>query len=162
MRPGDFVITEAKGPLGWMVGAITLSRYCHVRLVIDEDGTCISADRDGAVLDAPRPGEIIVSPPLTDEQRGQIRETALPLLGTPYGFWDAAVLGLAHLGYRSASLERQIERPDRLFCSQLVDLVWSRVGFHAFNDGRLPQNVTPGDLADLALRSGWTVVNPIS
>jgi hypothetical protein len=36
-----------------------------------------------------------------------------------------------------------------------VDLVWRSVGFHAFTDGRLPQNVSPGDIADLALVNGW-------
>jgi hypothetical protein len=39
-----------------------------------------------------------------------------------------------------------------LICSQLVDLCYLRAGAHLFDDGRLPGDVTPGDL--------WKLLNP--
>jgi hypothetical protein len=33
-----------------------------------------------------------------------------------------------------------------LICSQLVDEAYLRAGVHLFDDGRLPGDVTPGDL----------------
>uniref|UniRef100_A0A9E7SI19 Nicotinamide mononucleotide transporter n=1 Tax=Arthrobacter phage SWEP2 TaxID=2945958 RepID=A0A9E7SI19_9CAUD len=159
MRPGDVVLTPASGGFGNIVSTVTWSRYSHVSLVVDHDGTTISANRSGAEWDGIYEGDVVVSPPLSDVQRDLIHRAAVPLIGTPYGYRDVVALGLARMGFTSASLARQVERPDRLFCSQLVDLIWRRVGFHAFDDGRLPQAVTPGDIADLALRKGWDPVD---
>jgi hypothetical protein len=33
-----------------------------------------------------------------------------------------------------------------MICSQLVDTILCRAGYHLFADGRLPQDVTPGAL----------------
>lgn len=159
LRPGDVVLTPASGGIGNLIAAVTWSRYSHVSVVIDDEGNTVSANPDGAELDGIFEDDVVISPPLTDAQRDGIRAAALDLLGTPYGRWDVFVLGLARLGFSSPSLAREVARPDRLFCSQLVDLVWRRVGFHAFDDGRLPQAVTPGDIADMALRKGWPPVD---
>jgi hypothetical protein len=143
-------------PLGHAVTWFDLSRYCHVRLVTSEDGATVEADLKGAVRGRVRAGDVIVSPPLTDAQRALIGEAAAGLVGTPYGFPDIAALALKRLGIRLPGLNHRIERSDRLICSQLVDVVWQSVGFRGFDDGRLPQDVTPGDIADLSLADGWT------
>jgi hypothetical protein len=37
-----------------------------------------------------------------------------------------------------------------MICSQLADEAAMRGGWHLFSDGRIPQDVTPGDLWKLA------------
>lgn len=158
MRPGDFVLETPEDRLGSIVAAVSGGRYSHVRLVVDEDGRTLSALDEGAVWeDMVYDGDLVVSPPLTDAQREQIAAVAQDLHGAPYARLGFVLVGLARLGLRTPWLSRELDRPDRLICSQLVDLAWRRVGFHAFDDGRQPQDVTPGDLADLAFRSGWPV-----
>ena len=155
MRPGDLALVRPDAFVGYAVSVFTISRYCHVRLIVDEGGTTVEALPSGAALGRVQEGDVIVSAPLTTYERAAVPGAARALLGVPYGYLDVAALGLAQVGLRLPSLARRIERPDRLFCSQLADLVWQTVGFHAFDDGRLPQNVSPGDLADLAFTSGW-------
>ncbi len=41
---------------------------------------------------------------------------------------------------------KRLCRKDRLICSQLVDEAYRLADIHLFNDGRLPQLVSPGDL----------------
>ena len=158
MRPGDFILEPPEDRLGSLVAAVSGGRYSHVRLVVDEDGRTLSAQDEGAVWeDRVFEGDVLVSPPLTDAQRAMISTVAWRLHGTPYARLGFVLVGLARLGLRTPWLSRELDRPDRLICSQLVDLAWRRVGFHAFDDGRQPQDVTPGDLADLAFREGWDV-----
>lgn len=71
---------------------------------------------------------------------------ARDLIGTPYAFADYLALGLAHLGVRARPLRRYIQASGHMICSQLVDEVYRRQGVHLFTDGRLPMDVTPGDL----------------
>jgi hypothetical protein len=156
MRPGDAALYRPHNTLGEAIAAFTRSRYCHVRLIVDEDGSTVEADFKGAIQGHVQDGDVIVSPPLTDAQRAIIPVVAEHLIGTPYGFLDIAALALASVGIRNRWLAARIARTDQLICSQLVDVVWQATGFHAFADGRLPQDVTPGDIADTALSNGWT------
>jgi hypothetical protein len=155
VQPGDIALFRPHNWVGRAISVFTTSRYCHVRLIVDSDGSTVEADFGGAIRGRVQPGDVIVSPPLTPERRARIRAVAGTMVGIPYGFVDILALGLAQLGLRLPSLARRIARPDRLFCSQLVDLAWGTVGFEAFTDGRLPQDVSPGDLADLAFVSDW-------
>jgi hypothetical protein len=156
MLPGDVALFRPHNLVGRAISVITTSRYCHARLIVDTDGSTVEADfAPGAKRGHVEDGDLILSPPLTPEQRDKAPAVASALIGIPYGWSDVFALGLAQFGVRLPSLSRQVARPDRLFCSQLVDLVWRAVGFRAFDDGRLPQNVSPGDIADLALCSGW-------
>ena len=166
MLPGDVALLRPNGWVGEGVDLVSRSRYCHVRLITDADGSTVEANPPGAFRGSVREGDVIVSVPLTDAQRALVAEAAGPLVGTPYGFLDVAALGLAQFDLRLPILRQRLARPDRLFCSQLVDLVWQSVGFHAFTPAtdpeyqrtgkeRLPQDVTPGDIADLAFTSGW-------
>jgi hypothetical protein len=155
MLPGDIALCHPDGWVGHDICFATRSRYCHVRLITDADGSTVEANPPGAFRGRVQRGDVVVSVPLTDAQRAKVPALAGDLVGTPYGWLDVAALGLAQFGLQLPVLERRLARPDRLFCSQLVDVVWQSVEFHAFDDGRLPQNVTPGDLAELSFASGW-------
>ena len=156
MKPGDVALYRPHNTLGATVAWLTRARYCHVRLIVDEAGHTVEADLKGAIRGAVQKGDVIVTAPLTDAQRAAIPALAAGVVGTPYGFLDILALLLAAFGLRFRWLAHRVGRSDRLICSQLVDVVWQAAGFHAFDDGRLPQDVTPGDIADTALSTGWT------
>lgn len=97
---------------------------------------------------------------LSREERDAIVTAAVGMVGTPYGLLDCIALALAQkkLGSRvdvRKALEeqpwwvRRLQRRDTVICSQLVDRVYQQAGIHLFNDGRLEDWVTPGDLGDL-------------
>lgn len=156
--PGDIALHGSHTFIGLGIQFGTRSRFNHVRLVIDEQGNTVEAEPRGASRGVIVTTDVVVRPPLSLAQRRRIRGLADATLGTPYGFLDVAALGLAQFGLVLPGVKRRIVRPDRLFCSQLVDYVWTEAGYHAFDDGRVPQNVSPGDLADLAFREGWPVI----
>ncbi|MCZ9884652.1 hypothetical protein [Arthrobacter sp. B2a2-09] len=158
MRPGDFILESPTGLWGSVVASVSGGRYNHARLVVDESGRSLSAESDGAVWEPNTfEGDVVVSPPMTDAHRARIAAIADELVGTPYSRRGLVLVGLARLGLRTPWLSRELDRPGSLICSQLIDLSWRRAGFDAFADGRQPQDVTPGDLADLAFRNGWDV-----
>jgi uncharacterized protein YycO len=84
--------------------------------------------------------------PLTSEQRSRISAAAIWMVGTPYSFLDYASIALAHYRIRPRWVRDFVADSDHLICSQLVDEAYLRAGVHLFNDGRLPGDVTPGDL----------------
>lgn len=92
------------------------------------------------------PGFGWVRLPLTDEQRALVSPTALRLIGTPYSFLDYLSLALLHLGLPRRLTAGRVTSSGHMICSQLVDAVLCRAGFHLFDDGRLSQDVTPGAL----------------
>ena len=155
MPPGDIALVRPNGWVGRIISLVTSARYRHVRLIVDADGSTVEANPPGAFRGKVLEGDVVVSVPLTDAERAQVAAEAGKLVGIPYGFLDVLALGLAQFGWKLPILSKRLARPDRLFCSQLVDLAWQRVSFQAFTDDRLPQDVTPGDLADLALCSAW-------
>lgn len=78
---------------------------------------------------------------------------AVRLLGTPYSWLDIAALTLADLGWNVQQRDGTLTRVGRriasnktLVCSALVVLAWARAGVTLL-PGRLPGEVTPGDLA---------------
>lgn len=83
---------------------------------------------------------------LTPEQVTQLQRVTPRYLHTPYSFLDYLSLALVACGIRPAWLRRYVASTKHMICSQLVDQLMSDVGVHLFNDGRLPQDVTPGDL----------------
>lgn len=68
------------------------------------------------------------------------------LVGVPYSFLDYLSLTLLHLGLPRRLTARRVTDSGHMICSQLVDTVLCRAGYHLFDDGRLPQDVTPGAL----------------
>jgi hypothetical protein len=74
-----------------------------------------------------------------------------------YGFLDIGALALRQFGINLGPVNRRIARSDRMICSQLVDECYRRAGVHLFA-GRLSQDVTPGDLADLITKHDWSAI----
>lgn len=98
--------------------------------------------------------------------RGQrIAEIAVGLLGRSYNFIDLVVLAWVNLRYDPTDppappnrFERRVMDDSRLICSQLGDLACLGAGVHLFDDGRLPGQVTPGDLAEVLANPDWPIV----
>lgn len=158
MRPGDFALERGHGLVAAAIRLGTRSRFNHAKLVISENGDVLESLADGAEYGTVKPTDLVIETPLTDAERAAIPDIATLLYGTPYAWLDVVAIGLAQFGIVSRWSERRLARPDRLFCSQLVDYAWSLAGFKAFNDGRPPQAVSPGDLADLAFVDSWRVL----
>jgi len=83
-----------------------------------------------------------------------IAQIAVALKGTPYSFVDYAALAAiaAHLPLSSRLLRHYVADSGHMICSQLVDYCYMKAGVHLFNDGRLPGDVTPGDLYGLVVQ----------
>jgi len=98
--------------------------------------------------DEPRigPGFGYVRLPLTDDQRSLVHPWVLERIGTPYSFLDYLSIGLLHLGLPRRLVAGRVTSSRHMICSQLVDAALTDAGFHLFDDGRLPQDVTPGAL----------------
>ncbi len=80
---------------------------------------------------------------------------ALRYVNTPYSFLDYVSLLAHHLdpvwklapeACGSQALARYVRDSGHMICSQLADQALSDAGFHVFDDGRLPQDVTPAAL----------------
>lgn len=163
--PGTIGLTRIRGVVGWLIAFGQLitgdaSRYSHVFVVLD-DGTAVEAMPGGAritPLSAYEGRQVAYGwmVPLTGEQRAAIVRAARSYVGVPYGFSDYLALALARLGIRPAWLRRYIAASGRMICSQLADQAYRDAGVVLFGDGRLPQDVTPGDLANLFIeRADW-------
>lgn len=157
-RPGDFGLTRTREPLGFILRlALALngdaSRWTHAFVVL-EDGLCIEAAPLGARIVPLKKyaGRSVYSTgrlDVTDEQRARIAVEAAALVGVPYSFLDYLALALVRYAGGSGWLGRYLQSREHQICSQLVDSAYLRAGVHLFDDGRLPQDVTPGDLARL-------------
>lgn len=163
IKPGDIGLTRIGGVLGFFVSlgqhlAGDSSRYTHAYIVLDDE-TVIAAQPGGARIDKLsdyKNKAIYIQLNLTDEQRKHIVTIARSLEGLPYSFLDYLALALARFGIRPKWLLNYIKNTGHMICSQLCDEVYRRAGIHLFNDNRLPQDVTPGDLLYvLAGEQGW-------
>ena len=156
--PGDIGLYRIPGIGGFLIGLGQLllgdgSRYTHAFIVVD-DFRAIAAQPSGArydYLEQNYPQAIYSTGriPLTDAQRVSIVAEATKLLGTPYSWLDYLSIGLYRFHIRFGFIERYIQDSGHMICSQLVDEVYKRAGIALFSDGRLPQSVTPGDIADV-------------
>jgi cell wall-associated NlpC family hydrolase len=148
---GSYGVTATGGWAGWFIRLGTFSRYNHA-FIVGPNGVIVEANPTGAEI-----GHISQYPKarynlhtsLPDATREQIWRNAEALLGTKYGWLDILALSLRFFGLRWGWIEARIKRQDRLICSQLVTLAYARAGVHLFDDGRLAQDVNPGDLADI-------------
>lgn len=91
-------------------------------------------------------------------KREGIVKIARSLEHTKYGYLQYLYMGVLALSGKDGSLDqprgwftrwlaKRITDRGSLICSQLVDFTYERAGIKLFKDERLPQNVTPGDLA---------------
>lgn len=164
-QPGDFGLTTIGGFTGWWVniGQAMIgdsSRYTHAFIVVDEHNV-VEAMPGGArtgSLDRYNGRAVFSDQDLTPAQRTAIVNAAIARIGTPYSFLDYLSLALLHWGVRPKWLKNYIKNKGHQICSQLVDDCYLEAGVHLFDDGRLPQDVTPGDLTysgyvDLRVRS---------
>lgn len=153
VQKGDFGLAQIKGPLGvfisfcqWLTG--DASRYTHAFVVIDDDWAVEARPwRSGFVKYRERWPEAVFSHlELTPRDRDNIALHAMTLVNRTYNWLDYLALALAAAHIRPKWLRKYIGDSGHLICSQLVDLAYLNAGVHLFDDGRLPMDVTPGDL----------------
>lgn len=174
--PGAFFLTTIDGWTGrWVAAAQAFVRgrstYTHAGLILDH-GQMIEALPGGAritriekLLDYAADGKPLLicdapvqrylkgkgSPGAEQQIRTEIASKARYLEGVPYSFLDYAALAMAEWKLPGWQLVRdRVESSQHLICSALCDRAYSWSGIHLFDDGRLPGDVTPGDLADWA------------
>jgi cell wall-associated NlpC family hydrolase len=160
-QPGDFALTRISGFTGRFVAAgqalVGDAAPVQHAYVYVGNGEIVQAMPGGAELirleDAAEPvvwstGKV----PLTAADRMRICGAARGLVGTPYSFLDYGSIALAHYRIRPAWVRDFVADSGHLICSQLVDEAYLRAGIHLFSDGRLPGDVTPGDL--------WKLLHP--
>ena len=154
-KPGDIGFTKIEGLLGkfvylaqWFNG--DRSRWTHVFLVLSEDWI-IEARPGGATLfplsEYKHREVLFASPELSQRQRDRIVAEARMMEGTPYSFADYLALFLQRTGLCRGLTRKYVKDSGHMICSQFVDEAYRRAGMHLFDDGRPPQEVTPGDLA---------------
>lgn len=153
-QPGDIGLVSVSGLVGrairigqWLNGD-GWSRYEHAFVAVDP-GTVVQAQPGGAVR-APMPNLLVMWLSCPDQYRDGVVKAALELVGTPYSFADYAALAAVRLHLPSKRLRAYVKSTGHMICSQLCDEAARRGGWHLFTDGRLPQDVTPGDLWQLA------------
>lgn len=154
-QPGDFALTKIRGVIGAVINAgqylVGDGSPVQHALVYVGNGEIVQAMPGGAELirleDASEPvlwstGRILLTP----VERRLICLKARGLVGTPYSFLDYASIALAHYRIRPRWIRDFVADSGHLICSQLVDEAYLRAGVHLFDDGRIPGDVTPGDL----------------
>lgn len=150
---GDFFVVRTGGIVGALIRLVTRSQYNHAGIYMPPNATmCVEANPAGASLDPSDYGKDLLLASkilITPQQRLDIQQHAQEVIGVKYGFLDLVSLAALQFGIKPKFIRRQVTKSNRMICSQLVDEVYRRAGVHLFNDGRLSQDVTPGDLARL-------------
>lgn len=80
------------------------------------------------------------------DQEYRVPEAARSFVGTPYDFKTYGVIPPYRAGLRPEWIKDIIAGTDTMMCSRLVDASLAAAGYHLFDDGRLPGNVTPSEL----------------
>lgn len=152
---GDFGVVPIPGQAGrlirlgqWLNGD-GYADYEHAFVVVS-DTQVVEARPAGAGYAAlGRIGAVYYSCP--EEHREAVASAAIGLIGTPYSPEDYFALAAVrfHLDLIATPLRKYIADSGHMICSQLVDEAYLRGGVHLYNDGRLPGDVTPGDLYQL-------------
>lgn len=137
MKPGDYVCVSIPwlhknvlsiplvlpNVIGYGIRLFTWSRYDHSFIYIGR-GLIVEAQPEGAVVSHIKKyasnRQVVGS--AEGCNRMDITDKAVKLVGTPYGFLDIAYLALTTLGIKNKYMLKQVERQDRLICSQLVAL----------------------------------------
>ena len=149
--PGDFAVVATPGIMARLIRLVTRSTVNHA-FILTDPREIIEAAPSGArqAILAKYDGmyQAWSSMDLSPTVRAAIIDHALDHVGDPYSWIDDACIGLTHLfGWHvPAAVRRRLARPDRLMCSQLVDVAYLEAGVHLFSDGRIPGDVAPSDL----------------
>lgn len=164
-QPGDIGLTQIDGHvgrairLGQLLNGDGFADYEHAFVVVDTAGshfpdeavTIIEAEPGGARF-APfgqYAGRDVVYLRCPDRHRLTVARAVRDLVGTPYSFADYASLAARRLHIPVPHLRSYIADSGHMICSQLADEAAARGGWHLFDDGRWPGDVTPGDLYQL-------------
>lgn len=160
-RPGDIFLTSSNSRIGGLVRLLQAiigdySIYTHCGIVL-EHGDIVEAMPEGArVRDLTEykndPRIVFSNFDLTDKQRNDICAAALSYVGVGYSWADYLYMALNHWGLKSKWIKRHIATSRKMICSQLVTQCYTDAGIDLFTDGRTPEDVTPGDLANLFLK----------
>jgi uncharacterized protein YycO len=162
-QPGDFALCRIPGIAGRaialgerLIGDASAVQHAYVYV---GDGNIVQAMPSGAELVPLSEAEPAVvwsgsAINLTESQRDAICHIAKHFVGTPYGWLDYISLALAAWHIRPGFVKRRITQDDTLICSQLVDYAYECGGVWLFDDGRIPGDVTPGDLLRLLQQKG--------
>lgn len=153
--PGDFGLVSITGTVGRLIrvgqylNGDGFRNFEHAFVVLD-GGMLLEAEPGGARIRplAQYDGTNVTYSdwPLTDVQRDRIVQ-ARSLVGTPYSVLDYLSLVLVRLHIRPGWVARYVVNTGHMICSQMVDFCYVQAGVHLFDDGRIPGDVTPGDLA---------------
>lgn len=160
--PGDVGFSKITGLTGLFVrfGQFIVgddSPFTHVFVVTNTNpGLVLEAMPNGMrtrVFTGAEVGVAYARLPLSDEQRRMVPLVSKQFENVKYGFSAYLYLFLNRFGGAPARLKRYIETNGRMICSQTADEFLRRLNYHVFNDGRMPHDVTPGDLFnELALQ----------
>lgn len=155
VQPGRYGVVDLRPTgVGRIVAAAirlgTRSPWCHAFIVMP-GGQVIEATPRGArwgslerYFNEPSVAFNDLEP-FSAEQLQVTCRCARGMLGVRYSFLDIFALFCASISL-GRPFRKRLARSDRMICSQLVDEAYRRAGVHLFNDGRLPQDVTPADL----------------
>ena len=147
---GAFGVVRTGGWVARGIRWVTHSTVNHAFVYVG-DGKIVEAEPSGAILAPIHYSDIIWSAAPPRGKGAAIAAAAKKLVGTPYSWLDCACIGLAKLfGWHvPGPVRARLNRRERLMCSQLVDTAYLDAGVHLFSDGRIPGDVSPGDLLDL-------------
>lgn len=145
---GAFGVVRTGGWAGRLIRVVTDSPVNHAAVYIG-NGMVVEAQPEGARMTTMDPNMIWSEAP--GDKGEEVAANAVFLIGTPYSWVDVVCIGLAKLlGWDvPESIRHRLNSRGNLMCSQLVDTAYLRAGIHLFNDGRIPGDVSPGDLYDL-------------
>lgn len=156
-KPGDIGLTKISGLVGLLVRVLQMlngdfAKPTHAYMVLD-DNTLFEAEPGGAGIAplskyADRWREYI-DLDLTAEQRFRMVADARTYIGIGYNWTTYFYLAAYRLHVRPQWLKDRVQNDKRMICSQAVDKIAADAGVHLFNDGRMPYDLTPGDLGRL-------------
>lgn len=180
LKPGDVLLLRIEGFVGFMVDVMQrinrdTSYWTHAAVVLDDD-TVFEAQPGGAVITplaeySDRPGSVVryyqrpkqntpteyELAPFAEFMNGSRRASIvrdareMHARGYQYAWSTYFYLALVRFGVTTNWVRWHVQNPDRGICSQAADLLLADNAIHLFRDGRMPYDVTPGDLATLAL-----------
>lgn len=155
---GDFGVVPIPGRGGrlirigqWLNGD-GYADFEHAYVMV-EPHRVVEAKNDGAGYSTlVHAGSLWYSCP--EESREAVAREAVALIGVGYSWVDYFALAAVRfkLAWTSKTLRRYVTGSGEMICSQLVDAAYQRAGVQLFDDGRLPGDVTPGDLYGLILK----------
>lgn len=143
-----FFVVRSDNVAGWVIRWATRSKWNHAGL-IGRNNERLGAHPGGFGAEQQSRNEHVVYARITAAQQSAIWDEAERLIGTPYGWLDILCIGLLQYGVRPKVIRDRVQRSDQLICSQAVDFCVQVADLHFFEDKRLPQDVTPGDLVNL-------------